>query len=305
MPPFQAAVAEAARLPSKGILTLETGLGPAGAQLLASVPSTSGDVSMELGSPGSSSSASLTYSGAGSSGGFKPPPVVPALPSFAAFVDRLKNPYAAWHPEKTLTFLDGGDDKSGVIEAFRKARADYLRTIALGRSASSISGSAFVDGRYFARQLYLPLIIGCMESVAEMEDYILAMFPDTVKRQVQECKSVLERGGVVELQRWIEVKSEHDSEIVRLDVVGKKTREMEAASGGQPLGKTAKKKIRDAGSSSKSNEKRKRAYEITREKLEEMLILRCELWEQLYNFFSTHDRPPLEASEHMNLPRVA
>jgi hypothetical protein len=172
-----------------------------------------------------------------------------------------------------------------------------LRDLGPQRTASSISGSAFVDGRYFARQIYLPMIEACLTEVASTSPEALAVLAPNLVASIEECQHIVAAGGVEAVKRGVEALAEEAGERLRLGVVERRTREALEANDGAELTAKQRKIVRDSGSSSKSNEKRKQLYGITRDRLQQVLVLRANVFDALYELFYESAKPNLDADE--------
>lgn len=210
-----------------------------------------------------------------------PRPGLPDIPPCCAFVSAMCRLRA--DPGKTMAFLDGENGENGIVNRFRKARVAFLRSEHGRRSSSSLSGSAFVDGRYFARQVYLPLIEAVMaEIVAVGETVPLEMLSREVMVTVDECRRVMLAGGMCEIKKIVEDEAEAESREVQESVRVAKTQHVLSLNLGAALSQAQVKKVRDAASGSKHNMKRKLLYDRTRLRLERVLYTRRELHDGYY-----------------------
>lgn len=266
LPPFDAAISAAATLPDRGPLTLRTGLAP-------------GD-----GEPGLAE-------------------VGPVREYVAAL--RMAVQLPVLDARKMLAALDGGGGGTdygagggvgggGVVEGFRRARSAYLRKNNPRRESSSISGTSFVDGRYFARQLFLPMIEELVIQTAKVEEVVLAILPEAVAAKVIECADMMNAGGGKEVKRRLEAAAEAAGEACRRQAVLAKEAELREKNKGAELDVRQRKLVRDIGSSRKSNEKRKKLYSFTRNMLQELLLLREDVFNALYSVLLLGSMPSMD-----------
>lgn len=273
LPPAEAAISAAASLPDRGSLTLRTGLAPLdGAPGLADV----GPVREYV-------------------AGLRRAVQLPLLDA-----------------RKMLAALDGGGGgtdngsgggvgSAGVVEGFRRARSAYLRKKNPRRESSSISGTSFVDGRYFARQLFLPMIEELVMQTAKVEEVVLAILPEAVAAKVVECAEMMNAGGGTEVKRRLEMAAEAAGEACRREAVLAKEAELREKNRGAELDVRQRKLVRDIGSSRKSNEKRKKLYSFTRNMLQELLLLREDVFNALYSVLLLGRMPSMDP-RHECLP---
>jgi hypothetical protein len=201
---------------------------------------------------------------------------------------------------KTLTFLDGGDGETGVLGMFRQERSAVLRELYPSREADSIRSSASVDGRYFARQLYLPMIEALMMALSTID----VVLPSELAERVEECRRVMAVGGVEEVKRVVEAAAEADGNLARIVAVQEKERELLKKNDGADLSPKQQKKVRNSGSSSKSNQKRKTLYDLTRARLEALLVLREDINGVFYRLLESK-KGYIDAGNQILLPRPA
>lgn len=267
LPPADAAISAAATLVDRGSLTLRKGLAP-------------GD-----GEPGLAE--------------------VDAVREYVAAL-RMAVQLPVLDARKMLSALDGGGSGTGkgsgggvsgggVVEGFRRARSAYLRKKNPRRESSSISGTSFVDGRYFARHLFLPMIEELVMQTAKVEEVVLAILPEAVAAKVIECADMMHAGGGKEVKRRLEAAAEAAGEACRREAVLSKEAELREKNRGAELDVRQRKLVRDIGSSRKSNEKRKKLYSYTRNMLQELLLLREDVFNALYSVLLMGCMPSMDA----------
>lgn len=200
------------------------------------------------------------------------------IPPVKSFVEEVCKCSQYVAPEKLMTFLDGGDGATGILVNFRRLRSASLRERDPTRSSSSVSGSACVDGRYFARQIFLPMIAAALEDVVLTNpDSHVYFLPAEQQHDVRRFREILDAGGVEEVKRRIERESEEAGVAMQRLKLNEKRDEFLKHNDGAALTGTQEKRLRDAGSSAKSNEKRKKLYDLTRLQVMDVLIKRWEL----------------------------
>lgn len=206
-----------------------------------------------------------------------PGPTFADQPPIRAFFDDVWSKSFFLTPEKVSAFLDGGYASLGVLGSFRVVRRAVLRLDA-SRSPSSVSGSACVDGRYFARQIFLMLLARAHEDIVLYHENAGMDFLSVEQQaDVLRFKGILEAGGVEAVKRGIDDAAENAGILKQEWKRRVKKAALLKANRGAPLSEKQEKELRDAASSAKSNEKRKKLYDLTREMAEETLAKRWEL----------------------------
>lgn len=201
-----------------------------------------------------------------------------SIPEAYAFAVRVCQVSQFVSPEKLVTFLDGGDGRTGILVPFRRKRAEMLHALRPGRSGSSVSGSAYEDARYFERQILIPLTDNALRDVARMNgDAITPYLPERQQQDIRYCGEIMDAGGGRELMRRNEKKMEDAGAKVHAYKLAAKEEELLAGNNGLPLSSQQKKKVRDAASGARSNEMRKQLYDLTRAEVMKVLVKRWEL----------------------------
>jgi hypothetical protein len=131
------------------------------------------------------------------------------------------------------------------------------------------------------------------------------VLPSELAEQVEECRRVMAVGGVEEVKRVVEAAAEADGNLARIVAVQEKERELLKKNDGADLSPKQRKKVRNSGSSSKSNQKRKTLYDLTRARLEALLVLREDINGVFYRRLLESKKGYIDAGNQILLPRPA
>lgn len=195
------------------------------------------------------------------------------IPEAKVFADSVSHASLLMSPEMFMKFLDGGDGRKGILTAFRRKRTEALKAQRPGRRGSSVSGSAYEDARYFARQVH----ISVADEVITYFDMSISNLPERQQQDIRYYREIMDAGGGRELMRRSERRAEKAGAVLYTSKLAAKTKEVLTVNEGLPLSPKQTKQVRDAASGARSNEVRKQTYNLMRAELMNMLFKRREL----------------------------
>lgn len=166
----------------------------------------------------------------------------------------------------------------GILADFRRQRTVALLEKNPLRTRNSVSGSAYEDARYFARQIFVRLIENALADVVMSgPDASMRFLSETQQQEICGFRDIVAAGGVREILRRCEEKADADAVAVQAVKLAEKEEQLLALNNGLPLSLTQSKTVRDAASGARCNEKRKKLYDLTRAEAKYMLLKRWEL----------------------------